>query len=200
MNGPQYLGKLVPGLRESGLAPVPVTTVDGVDLPWKMVNGVKEFDLIVEPVTREFLPGFPMELWGYNGSMPGPTIQAFQGDRVRINVHNRLPEMTTVHWHGLELPNRYDGIPGVTQPPIKPGETFVYEFDLHQSGRFLHHSSEDRVRSTGRSRLCARIPKFLHSTERQYSRFLGHGLELAHHQRTVRSVHNAPGLQARRTG
>ena len=134
-----YLGKLVPGLRSSGLPPVPVTTVDGFDLPFKMVNGVKEFDLIVEPVTREFLPGFPMQLWGYNGSMPGPTIQAFQGDRIRINVHNRLPEVTTVHWHGLEVPNRYDGIPGVTQPPIKPGETFIYEFDLHQTGTFFYH-------------------------------------------------------------
>ena len=139
VNGPSFLGKLVPGLRKSGLPPVPVTTVDGSDLPWKMVNGVKEYDLIVEPVVREFLPGNPMHLWGYNGSMPGPTIQAFQGDRVRINVHNRLPEVTTVHWHGLELPNRYDGIPGVTQPPIKPGETFVYEFDLHQSGTFFYH-------------------------------------------------------------
>ncbi|MDQ2947029.1 MAG: multicopper oxidase domain-containing protein, partial [Acidobacteriota bacterium] len=131
VNSPEYLGKLVPGLRGTGLPPVPVTTVDGSDLPWKMVGGVKDFDLVVEPVTREFLPEFPMHVWGYNGSMPGPTIQVFQGDRVRINVHNRLPEVTTVHWHGLELPNRYDGIPGVTQPPIKPGETFVYEFDLH---------------------------------------------------------------------
>ena len=136
---PYYMGKLMPGLRPSGQAPVLMQMPDVGDVPWKMVGGVKQFELNVEPVTREFLPGFPMSLWGFNGSVPGPSIQCTQGDRVRILVHNKLPEVTTIHWHGLDVPNRYDGIPGLTQPPIQPGETFVYEFDINQTGTFFYH-------------------------------------------------------------
>src|SRR3546814_19279201 len=69
-------------------------------------------------------------LWGYNGQSPGPTIEAVEGDRVRIFVTNRLPEHTTIHWHGMIIPNGMDGVGGLTQPHIKPGKTFVYEFDL----------------------------------------------------------------------
>lgn len=133
-------GKVVPGRRSIDDPPVPVETPDIHDLPWKIVNGVKEYHLVAQHVKREFLPGQFFDVWGYNGSVPGPTIQANQGDRVRIVVHNELPEPTTVHWHGLELPIRFDGVPGVTQDPIMPGKEFVYEFDLHQDGTFLYHS------------------------------------------------------------
>ena len=136
----QFLGKLVPGLRSSGLAPVPVEGPDLEKLPWKMVDGAKEFHLYCEPVRRELLPGNWMDFFGYNGNMPGPIIEAQQGDRVRIVVHNHLPEPTSVHWHGLELPIEEDGVPGVTQNPIAPGETYIYEFDLHQAGTFFYHS------------------------------------------------------------
>ena len=135
-----YLGKLMPGLRAAGLPPVPVTALDTPKLPFKMVNGVKEFELHCTPVTREFLPGYPMTVWGYNGSMPGPLVEAYQGDRVRFIVHNDLPEPTTIHWHGLELPTQYDGVPGVNQDPIMPGKTYVYEYDLHQTGTYFYHS------------------------------------------------------------
>ena len=81
-----------------------------------------------------------MDVWGFNGSMPGPTIEAFQGDRVRFVVHNELPEPTSVHWHGLEVPIQYDGVPGLTQNLIPPGGTYVYEYDLHQTGTFFYHS------------------------------------------------------------
>lgn len=135
-----YLGKLVPGLRASGLAPVPVEMPDLPKLPHKMVNGVKEFELRCTPVKREFLPGYPMDVWGYNGTMPGPLVEATQGDRVRFVVHNELPEPTSVHWHGLELPVAMDGVPHLTQNPIMPGKSFVYEFDLHQAGTFFYHS------------------------------------------------------------
>ncbi|HEY1192296.1 MAG TPA: copper oxidase [Gemmata sp.] len=135
-----YLGKLVPGLRAAGLAPVPVEAPDLPKLPFKMVGGVKEFELRCTPVKREFLPGYPMDVWGYNGTMPGPLVEANQGDRVRFVVHNELPEPTSVHWHGLELPVQYDGVPGLTQDPIMPGKSFVYEFDLHQTGTFFYHS------------------------------------------------------------
>jgi hypothetical protein len=133
-------GKLIPGLRDPNAPPVPVITPDIQNLPWKMVNGVKEYHLHAMPVKREFLPGKEMIAWGYNGSVPGPTLEAHQGDRVRIVVHNELPEPHSVHWHGLELPIQEDGVPGVTQDPIPPGETYVYEFDLHQHGTFFYHS------------------------------------------------------------
>jgi FtsP/CotA-like multicopper oxidase with cupredoxin domain len=135
-----FLGKLVPGLRKPGLPSVPVQIPDGGKVPWKMVGGVKEYHLTCEPVRRELLPGYWMDFFGYNGSMPGPTIEATQGDRVRFVVHNKLPEPTTVHWHGLELPVDMDGVPGITQDPIPPGGTFVYEFDLHQAGTFFYHA------------------------------------------------------------
>ena len=133
-------GKLVPGLRKAGLPPVPVVTPDLPKLPFKMKDGIKEFHLVAKHTRREFLPGDWMDVWGYNDSMPGPTIEANQGDRVRIVLHNDLPESTVLHLHGLELPNRYDGVGGVTQDPIKPGKSFAYELTLHQEGTYFYHS------------------------------------------------------------
>ena len=135
-----YLGKLVPGLRDPSLPPVPFEAPDLDKVPWRMVEGRKEFRLACEPVRRELLPGFQMDFFGYNGSMPGPTIEAFQGDRVRIIVDNKLPEPTSLHWHGFELPVEMDGVPFMTQNLIMPGESFTYEFDLHQAGTFFYHS------------------------------------------------------------
>src|SRR5262245_13500277 len=140
VGGANDRGKLVPGRRGAGAPPVPVETPDLPNLPWKMVAGAKEFHLHCRHTRREFLPDLWFDVWGFNGSMPGPTIEATEGDRVRIVVHNELPESTTVHWHGLEVPNRMDGVHGLTQDPIKPGQTFVYEFELHQNGTFFYHS------------------------------------------------------------
>lgn len=133
-------GKLIPGLRKPGQAPVRITAPDLEKLPWKRVNGAKEFHLHSMQVRREFLPGNAMVVWGFNGSMPGPTIEVDQGDRVRIVVHNDLPEPTSMHWHGLELPIQWDGVPGLTQEFIPPGKTKAYEFDLHQDGTFFYHA------------------------------------------------------------
>jgi hypothetical protein len=119
--------------------PVPVTTLDVGDLPFTMDNGVKVFHLVAEPVKQVIVPGRTFDLWGFNGSAPGPTIQANEGDRVRIVFDNHLPEPTGIHWHGLELPNEMDGVPGVGQKPVMPGERFVYEFPLHQNGTFFYH-------------------------------------------------------------
>lgn len=140
VGSPTYLGKLVPGLRAAGLEPVPLAAPDLPKMPWKMVDGRKEFHIHCTPVEREFLPGHWMNVYGYNGTMPGPVIEAYQGDKVRFVVHNELPEATTIHWHGLELPIEEDGVPGLTQDLIPPGKTFVYEFDLHQTGSFFYHS------------------------------------------------------------
>ena len=123
----------------------PVVTLNGWTLPHRMNNGVKEFHLVAEPVEREMGEGMTAYLWGYNGQSPGPTIEAVEGDRVRIFVTNKLPEHTTIHWHGMILPNGMDGVAGLTQPPIPAGKTFVYEFDLVKSGTFMYHPHGDEM-------------------------------------------------------
>lgn len=123
----------------------PVRTLNGWTLPWRMNDGVKEFHLVAEEIRHEFGPGTVGTCWGYNGSTPGPTIEAVEGDRVRIFVTNRLGEHTSVHWHGLILPNGMDGVGGVTQPQIQPGETFVYEFTLRQHGTHMYHPHADEM-------------------------------------------------------
>ena len=105
-----------------------------------MVDGAKEFHLVAEPVRRRLIPGREMQVWGYNGSCPGPTIQVNQGDRVRVVFENKLPESTSIHWHGLEIPVAMDGMPYISQPPVAPGGKFVYEFTLNQAGTFFYHS------------------------------------------------------------
>jgi manganese oxidase len=123
----------------------PVVTLNGWTLPWRMNGDWKEFHLVAEPVVREFAPGMKANLWGYNGQSPGPTIEAVEGDKVRIFVTNKLPEHTTIHWHGMLLPNGMDGVGGLTQPHIKPGKTFVYEFVLKKSGTFMYHPHADEM-------------------------------------------------------
>jgi manganese oxidase len=129
----------------SGPAYQPVVTLNGWTLPWRMNGDWKEFHLVAEPVVREIAPGMKAHLWGYNGQSPGPTIEAVEGDKVRIFVTNKLPEHTTVHWHGMLLPNGMDGVGGLTQPHIKPGKTFVYEFVLRESGTFMYHPHADEM-------------------------------------------------------
>jgi hypothetical protein len=119
---------------------VPVTTPDLHDLPFTLDNGTKVFHLIAEPVKQSILPNRTLDLWGFNGSAPGPTIQVNQGDHVRVIFDNHLPESSSIHWHGFEDQVRYDGQPGISQQPVPPGGRFVYEFDIHQSGTYFYHS------------------------------------------------------------
>jgi FtsP/CotA-like multicopper oxidase with cupredoxin domain len=121
-------------------SPLPVTTPDIPDLPWEMDGAVKVFRLRAEPVPRKIAPFKSIVAWGYNGSCPGPTIQIRQGDRVRVIFENRLPESTTLHWHGLEIPVEQDGVPYISQKPIAPGETYTYEFTVHQEGTYFYHA------------------------------------------------------------
>lgn len=121
----------------------PVVTPNGWTLPPRINNGVKEFHLVAEKVRREFAPGMTVNCWGYNGSTPGPTLEAVEGERVRIYVTNKLPEHTSIHWHGIRLPNGMDGVGGLTQPHIPPGKTYVYEFVLKRSGTFMYHPHSD---------------------------------------------------------
>lgn len=122
-----------------------VITPNVSNLPWTMEGGVKVFHLVAEPVKREFAPGLVVNAWGYNGSTPGPTIEAVEGERVRIVVENRLPEATTIHWHGILVPNSQDGVTGLNQAPIRPGETFAYEFTLKQHGTYMYHPHFDEM-------------------------------------------------------
>lgn len=124
---------------------VPIETPNGTTLPYTVRDGVKVFHLIAEPVRRELAPGLIVDAWGYNGQTPGPTIEALEGDRVRIYVTNHLPEGTTVHWHGLFVPNGMDGVAGLTQASIRPGQTFRYEFDIRQHGTFMYHPHFDEM-------------------------------------------------------
>lgn len=124
---------------------VPVHTLNGWTLPYTMKNGVKEFHLVAEEIEHEFAPGSSARCWGYNGSTPGPTIEAVEGDRIRILVTNNLKEHTTIHWHGILLPSGMDGVGGLNQPHIQPGETFAYEFTLVQHGSHMYHPHADEV-------------------------------------------------------
>ena len=135
----------IPSVPPTGRPYNPVVTLNGWSLPWRMNNGVKEFHLVAEPVVRELAPGMKANLWGYNGQSPGPTIEVVEGDRVRIFVTNKLPEHTSVHWHGQRLPNGMDGVTGLNQPGIAPGKTFVYEFEAKRPGTFMYHPHADEM-------------------------------------------------------
>ncbi len=130
-----------PGWRDDGT----VVTPNGARMPWREVDGVKVFHIVAEPIVHTFVEGLTVECVGYNGRTPGPTIEVTQGDRCRFYVTNRLFAETTVHWHGLLVPNGMDGVGGLTQPSIPPGETFVYEFTFDNAGTFMYHAHFDEM-------------------------------------------------------
>jgi FtsP/CotA-like multicopper oxidase with cupredoxin domain len=133
------------GVTGAGRPYRPVVTLNGWSLPFRMKDGVKEFHLVAEPVVREMAPGFHVNMWGYNGQSPGPTIEVVEGDQVRIYVTNRLPEHTTIHWHGQRLPNGMDGVGGLNQKQIPAGKTYVYEFTARRPGTFMYHPHADEM-------------------------------------------------------
>jgi len=130
---------------EAGKDYMPTITPNGATLAFKIVDGVKVGHLVVEEVFHEFAAGLRAHLWGYNGRVHGPTIEAVEGDWVRIYVTNRLKAPTTIHWHGMIVPSGMDGVGGLSQKVIRPGETFKYEFKLIQHGTFMYHSHHDEM-------------------------------------------------------
>lgn len=150
-----------------------VQTLGVPPLGYELDGDVKVFTLIAQPIERSLTSGNPpdesiidelarftgqhmahyfekrVRIWGYNGSSPGPTIECTEGDRIRIVLHNELPEPTSIHWHGLEVPNAMDGAGGATEAPTMPGETRVYEFTLYQSGTYLYHSGFNMMKQDG---------------------------------------------------
>jgi FtsP/CotA-like multicopper oxidase with cupredoxin domain len=118
----------------------PVVTPDVGDLAYTMDGGTKVFHLVAEVLRQKIHPDKTIDAWGFNGSAPAPTIQVTQGDHVRVIFDNHLPEPSSIHWHGFEDMVGYDGMPGISQEPVKPGGRFVYEFDIHQAGTYFYHS------------------------------------------------------------
>ena len=140
---------LAPGMP--GTDYQPTITLNGSMMPFRVVDGVKVFHLICEEVDHIFVPKTPNNdelralCWGFNGQVHGPTIEIVEGDRVRIYVTNKLPAATSIHWHGLIVPNGMDGVGGLSQKTIQPGETFKYEFTIWQHGTFMYHSHHDEM-------------------------------------------------------
>ncbi|MFN8593246.1 MAG: copper oxidase [Thermomicrobiales bacterium] len=117
----------------------------------RIENGVKVFDLETSVIQWNILDNVPVLAYAFNHQVPGPRIHLTEGDRVRFNVTNQLPESTTVHWHGLVVPNAMDGAADITQQPIPPGQTFTYEFTVGQRGTYFYHSHDhiDRQQTLG---------------------------------------------------
>jgi FtsP/CotA-like multicopper oxidase with cupredoxin domain len=145
-------------MRDMGAAdPNKVTARYGLEargdreLAYRIENGVKVFNLTPAAIRWTILPGVAVDAYAYNGQVPGPRIHIREGDRVRIHVKNELPEVTTVHWHGLVLPNQMDGPAEVTQAPIKPGGSYDYEFTAVQHGTYFYHphAKPDRTQALG---------------------------------------------------
>ncbi len=129
-----------PTPRPEATFKMPVVTTDIGDMPFTMDGETKVFNLVAEVIRQRIHPFKTLDLWGFNGSAPGPTIQVNQGDHVRVVFENHLPEPTSLHWHGFEDTIANDGMPGISQPHVSPGGRFVYEFDIHQEGTFFYHS------------------------------------------------------------
>lgn len=115
----------------------------------RLEGGVKVFDFELSQIGWNILEDQQVAAYAINRQVPGPTIRVTQGDRVRFNVTNRLPESTTIHWHGMILPNNMDGPAYVTQAPIEPGQRFTYEFTTQQTGTYFYHSHQDSDRQQG---------------------------------------------------
>jgi manganese oxidase len=126
-------------------------------LEYRMEDGYKVFELTCEEITWEIEPGKPVKAMAYNGTVPGPEIRVTEGDKVRILVHNEMSQSTSVHFHGVIVPNSMDGVPFITQPPIKPGETFVYEFETKNSGSHMYHSHHNALEQVTKGLLGAFI-------------------------------------------
>ena len=137
--------KLTKGRAVAGENYTPVVQPNGWTLPFEKKNGWKIFHLIAEPVKHQIAPGLDIEAWGYNNSTPGPLIECVEGDKLRIYVTNKLPEPTTVHWHGVLLPNGMDGVAGLHQKAIPKGETYKYEFTMTKPGTFMYHPHFDEM-------------------------------------------------------
>jgi FtsP/CotA-like multicopper oxidase with cupredoxin domain len=138
MEGMEGGGHAMEPISSAGV-PLATENIGGQPLEFREEDGIKVFELTAYPVIWNLTDNVQVTAWAYNGTVPGPMIRVTEGDTVRIILKNELPEPTTIHWHGIQVPNAMDGVPGVTQDPIQPGETFVYEFVAKPAGTFMYH-------------------------------------------------------------
>lgn len=129
----------------------------GTPLEFTMDGDVKVFELTCAETSWEVEPTNVINAMTYNGILPGPVIRVTEGDKVRVIVHNQMAQSTSVHWHGVLLPNNMDGVPYITQPPIKPGESFTYEFEAKNPGSHMYHSHHNAAEQVTRGLLGAFI-------------------------------------------
>jgi FtsP/CotA-like multicopper oxidase with cupredoxin domain len=148
-------------MHEEGVLAFPQATEGkgGQPLEFTMEDGVKVFNVTCESLQWEFQAGKYADVFAYNGVVPGPEIRVTEGDTIRVNVTNNLPESTAIHWHGLMVPHAMDGVPFITQPPIKPGTTFTYEFPIREgnAGTHMYHSHYNATEQVGKGLLGAFI-------------------------------------------
>jgi FtsP/CotA-like multicopper oxidase with cupredoxin domain len=130
-----YTAQLKNGMNTKGVGNQPLA-------PTVLPDGTKQFSLTTKIVDWEVEPGKTVKAWTYNGQVPGPLIKVADGDKVQVVVKNELPQSTSVHWHGIEVPNAMDGVPYITQDPIKPGKTFTYSFVAHGPAVGMYHSHD----------------------------------------------------------
>jgi FtsP/CotA-like multicopper oxidase with cupredoxin domain len=123
------------------------------ELDSRVVDGAREFDLTCGKMRWEVTPGVFVDAEAYNGQVPGPVMRLTEGERVRVRVKNNLDDSTAVHWHGQRVANAMDGVPFITQPPIRPGETFTYEFVAGPFGSHMYHSHHNATEQVGRGML-----------------------------------------------
>ena len=172
-------------MHEAGIKAFPAKTrgIGNQLLAPKLIGGVKVYEITASQMKWETAPGQTVEAWAYNEQVPGPQIRVREGDRVRMIVHNKLTESTAVHFHGLELPNAMDGVPFITQPPIKPGESFTYEFTVPMGnhGSHMYHSHHNAAKQVGLGLLGAfivepRKPKAIEKVDVDYVMILNDGM------------------------
>jgi manganese oxidase len=170
-------------MHEAGIKAFPAKTEGKGNqvLAPRMDKDVKVFDITASKIQWEVEPGRKVEAWVYNGQVPGPQIRVREGDRVRINLKNELPESTAMHFHGLEVPNDQDGVPFITQPPVKPGASHTYEFVVPNAGSHMYHSHHNAAKQVGLGMLGAFIvepkqPRPIEKADVDYVMILNDGM------------------------
>ena len=179
---PRARADAMDAMHEKGIKAFPAKTEGKGNQPLepRMENGVKVYDMRAEEIQWEVEPGRKTKAWAYNGQVPGPQIRVREGDHVRVNFTNNLPESTSIHFHGLELPNDQDGVPFITQPPVKPGESYTYEFTVPNAGSHMYHSHHNAAMQVGLGLLGAfivepRRPLRAHRADADYVMVLNDG-------------------------
>ena len=145
---PREAAEAMDAMHEKGIKAFPAKTEgrgNQVMAP-RLERGVKCYDLTAREIQWEVEPGRKVKAWAYNEQVPGPQIRVREGDRVRVTLRNELPESTAIHFHGLEVPMDQDGVPFITQPPIKPGASYTYEFTVPNAGSHMYHSHHNAAK------------------------------------------------------